>query len=46
LSIFFEFDLLSRFELVPGSSNILDINIFRRDVLDDLIPNSDGVLKK
>lgn len=37
--------LLSRFELIPGSSDILDTNIFRKKVLDDLIP-SEGVIKK
>ena len=39
-------DLLSRFELVPGSDNILDVNMFRDNVLDDLVPKSDGVSKK
>ena len=37
--------LLSRFELIPGSSDILDIDMFRKKVLDDLIP-SEGVIKK
>ncbi|MBR6821347.1 MAG: hypothetical protein IKM55_03895 [Bacilli bacterium] len=39
-------DLLSRFELVPSSNNILDVNMFRENVLDDLVPKSDGVSKK
>ena len=39
-------DLLSRFELVPSSDNILDVNMFRDNVLDDLVPKSDGVSKK
>ena len=39
-------DLLSRFELVPSSDNILDVNMFRENVLDDLVPKSDGVSKK
>ena len=37
--------LLSRFELIPGSNDILDIDMFRKNVLDDLIP-SEGVIKK
>lgn len=37
--------LLNRFELIPGSSDILDTNIFRKKVLDDLMP-SEGVIKK
>ena len=37
--------LLSRFELIPGSNVILDIVMFRKNVLDDLIP-SEGVIKK
>ena len=39
-------DLLNRFELVPSSDNILDVNMFRDNVLDDLVPKSDGVSKK
>lgn len=38
--------LLSRFESVPGSSDILDVDMFRTNVLDDLIPKGDGVIKK
>lgn len=39
-------ELLSRFELIPGVSDILDINVFRSSILDDLVPRSDGVSKK
>lgn len=39
-------DLLNRFEAVPGSSDILDVNSIRRSVLEDLIPKNDGVIKK
>jgi hypothetical protein len=39
-------ELLSRFELIPGVSDILDINVFRSSILDDLVLRSDGVSKK
>ena len=39
-------ELLSRFELIPGVSDILDINVFRSSILDDLVLTSDGVSKK
>lgn len=39
-------ELLSRFELIPGVSDILDINVFRSSILDDLVQRSDGVSKK
>ena len=37
--------LLNRFELVPGSSDILDVNIFRNNVLDDLVPYDEDIKK-
>ena len=33
-------------ELIPGVSDILDINVFRSSILDDLVPTSDVVSKK
>jgi hypothetical protein len=38
--------LLTRFEETPGCSKILDVDSFRKSILDDLIPKSDGVVKK
>jgi hypothetical protein len=38
--------LLTRFEETPGCSEILDVDSFRKSILDDLIPKSDGVVKK
>ena len=38
--------LLTRFEETPGCSDILDVDSFRKSILDDLIPKSDGVVKK
>lgn len=39
-------ELLNRFELVPSSEDILDVNIFRNAILDDLLPKDDSVVKK
>lgn len=39
-------EVLSNIELVPGIENVLDVNMFRSKILDDMVPQSDSVAKK